>query len=925
MATMYMEYTIYSTDAAQIATWQASYPSGFYHCPSVAASLLGTPYATGPLGTKGITFNPPFSPGLHFWFPNDSGIAIDDTQESQTVPGQTDPFGATYPNGLFVWVGVFVLLGGGVAAGAAKVPRRRGIVGFEIPGQTGNTGELPSSGTNAISRDASRTPEGFGYAFRGSTVNDYQSNLPSVSLDNQGTNKQTWERLYVRPRVYPGADTQFWRCQSGSTGAGGEGALLALGSAGQLRGYTVNNASTTTLIGTGPTLTLNVWAKLDVLVKYTPHSPPPGTDVQLQVYVNGVLGLTISGVVNAANSGVRHGQSFLGNTLVSGGANTLELDVDDWVLADWPGVFDAGSALVILDPTGPDWLAGSHIAFSGASGLDASSSGWVGDYRIARQNPAARATATFTSSTALARLAVSIDAVANAFGQQGAVALAAALQASLDGGTLGWNITAAHAETLAAYVRSDSFASNLYRPSGIVGAPAPQATLPQDLTPIVAIATHPNNANAETIKHLGVAVEYVGAWGQEDAPTVSVSPMPAFLGVHNAPYVQSLWSRAVISPMGAVTVIAGTYTGNGTGQDITLPQPAHWWWVRPVGGENGGVHWWTSLYGAHRGLAGGQTEPSHLVQALIDGTGAGVLRVTGNDSQSNQNTITYQYIAVCDPAMRYVLNGAFAHASTVASSVNTLIDSGFTPTACFFFAERFTAVSATSQLWYKGPGHASDEASLLDAAKTTGVATLAAGSITSKTPLHVSTFPQTAFSAWRESDGSGATGVVVRLTSYVGDGTGARTISVNLGGRRPLFALVTPMNAQAWCRDPSHTGSNSHNAGLSSTLTTAITGGGIDQLLVGSTLNANGVTYSVFVLPGGTTACNSGWSCGGTFIPVPPAPPVSTIWLTPNPPVNSACSASLGTGSDSGGSAGCGAALSTGSDSGGSAGCQPIL
>jgi hypothetical protein len=82
-------------------------------------------------------------------------------------------------------------------------------------------------------------------------------------------------------------------------------------------------------------------------------------------------------------------------------------------------------------------------------------------------------------------------------------------------------------------------------------------------------------------------------------------------------------------------------------------------------------------------------------------------------------------------------------------------------------------------------------------------------------------------------------------------------------GRYPLFAIVIPNNAgDGYFRDPSHTGNNSQILTGSTTSTTAITGGTVDSIIVGSTLNTLGVTYEVFIILGDTT----GWN-NGTFYP----------------------------------------------------------
>jgi hypothetical protein len=90
-----------------------------------------------------------------------------------------------------------------------------------------------------------------------------------------------------------------------------------------------------------------------------------------------------------------------------------------------------------------------------------------------------------------------------------------------------------------------------------------------------------------------------------------------------------------------------------------------------------------------------------------------------------------------------------------------------------------------------------------------------------------------------------------------------------------MFAIIQASNGAALQRDPSHTGTTSVALNPQTVnASTGIVSGGIDQITVGSTLNANGITYNVFVLPGSIDAGNNGWSQNGEFEPVDPIVPV---------------------------------------------------
>jgi hypothetical protein len=137
---------------------------------------------------------------------------------------------------------------------------------------------------------------------------------------------------------------------------------------------------------------------------------------------------------------------------------------------------------------------------------------------------------------------------------------------------------------------------------------------------------------------------------------------------------------------------------------------------------------------------------------------------------------------------------------------------------------------------------------------------------------------QTTYSAWRTDDGSGA--VMVQITSYIGDGTGNRDISlIPVSLRYPGLAIVIPHSGATTTifRDPSHTGTNSGlMSGASNAVANAIIGGGIDTLQVGSALNANAVVYDVFVIPGSPLGWEQFDWCSNFEPPpiYPPPPPV---------------------------------------------------
>lgn len=362
------------------------------------------------------------------------------------------------------------------------------------------------------------------------------------------------------------------------------------------------------------------------------------------------------------------------------------------------------------------------------------------------------------------------------------------------------------------------------------------------------------------------------------------------VGYHNAPYPLTPWARRGTPPFSPVGIQTGTYTGNGASassfQEITFRFPVHFLMIRNATTGTSGAWWFSSMESMHRN--GERGTNTSIVDALIDPTFPSsppavdaqeqrtVIRIIGQDAETNTNGSTYNYIAFCDPAQRFAAAGVLNATNSSADIVTTLDNEAFTPDALFLQQEDL-AGGATMGLHYRGVGHATGNCSPLSATEIAG-ASYARGTITSKSALHVSALEQIAYIAFRKADGNNDPGQqrVLATTSYTGDGTASRTISLLMGGRRPVWALVVPHNAASLMRDASHTGTNSLQIPSTNNAATGITGGGIDSLSVGSALNANGIIYDVFVFPGDTTAGGSanGFSINGEFIPVAPDSPV---------------------------------------------------
>lgn len=868
----YAHAVIQHNDPLIVAAFQAAYPGGREGLSPVSAAVAYG--AGGPAGAY---------TGLPWIFVDYLPTGLDTTVANGTF---VDAVGDT---AYYVWVTFMTLAGPGVPEDPSPeaIMQRRFICGFELP-QGGEVNNAFGVQANMISRGSSRTPEGFGLAWRDRAQIVV---IPLTTLTGGGvsTFRGSWERLYVRCPRFPTANTVFWRARN--TANNNAGVSLVITPAGGVLIYNIDTLDASTLIATSSINLSNIWAKVDLVVEFS-----SGGDGRFRLWVNGVAAADV--VVAPASSGLGltgfHYSSEIFNTA---DGNDIEMDVDDWINAEVPLLF-----------TGLDWISGSHITQIKPIAYEAShSANWTGDFRVLIQNPPFRANAEITSTTSGARLAVETDAerlAARGAEQSGVAAMVVGIYSRHAGGVdgqVGYSIAGGADVLISASNETSGYtwSSILYRPSGMI--------TPDDIHPLVLLHTKGADTDLGRAKMLMATVEYLGAWGTVDQPA-GVEALPD-VGVHNAPYStpDGLFGGPGTPPYGQVTIQAGTYVGNDTGQDIDLAAPAHWYCVRRTD-LTSGARWWSSMIGTHAPILPKQIEADLMVQAYLDDAGGAHLRIAGSNTKANGAGLPYQYVIFSDPGMRFLLNGAFFHSNNLAGALNNLVDETFYAEAGFFFNEGVSDAGAVGGTgWYKGKGHAADRASQFSAAETAAVLTFGLGTVLSQTPIHIED-ESVAYSLWRTKDGPGGPdgpgtegcdpddddGCAVAITSYVGDGTASRDIAVALCDRFPLWAWVTPHNGGSYLRDPSHTGLNSSLAQLNGDGTTQIIGGGVNKITVGIDLNTTGIIYDVFVLPGGTTG-SGGWGVNGTYYPVTIAPPCGPEWpppiVPPDPPpaAGSAC------------------------------------
>jgi hypothetical protein len=755
---------------------------------------------------------------------------------------------------------------------------RRWIDGFENPTQ-GESGT--AAGTGGVSRDASRHVEGWGMALRS------QSETKTHTIIENGATASTesWERFYFRIRQLPNTTTNFFRTHGGTSSLAG--LILGITTDSKLTAFNCSSSDVRDLIGTTPTLEANRWYRCDVMLKY-------GTSAYARIYIDKSLAINggsfgTVGLGQAQN----HANSVLGDIDTQLPTTKLGLDLDDWRNAEVPAAL-----------TGLDWHNGSKIVRVIANDFGATNGTFVGDIQTTMQRPTddANGVAGLTSSTSEDRLELDVDVEALLRSQRGYVGVAAVYvsrygkRLGSGQGQIGYT-TNGGADVLTALTGESSTANH----RGVIYQPTPGEFWP-DLREMQLLYIKAADTDLATIYEFSAVAEVLGVWGPEDIADAAGTDMPVEYArrsrIHNAPYPASPWATSLAAPISPVAVVAGTYVGTGSGKDLTFNYPVTWLFIRRVSTLGPSTHWWTTKLAGKTGH-GELVTPDTPVDVGTDPTYAGSssaadpefryrVRIAGGRDQSNKSGDTYQYIAFCDPGMRFSMAGVLAHSRDAATKDTPLIDEDFLPEFGFFAFDEINGSTAAGD-FFKGMGHGAAVVSPLIATETVDAATFSLANIETQSALHDTAAPQVPFIVFRHDDGSEDEGIprVIRQFSFTGDGTASRVLSINLGERRPMWALVTPHDGASFFRDPSNTGTTSNliaTGSYSSNAATAIIAGGINSITVGVAANALGIVYDVLIFPGSEDAGENGWSTNGEFIPVAPDIAPGTQWDEQFPP-----------------------------------------
>jgi hypothetical protein len=889
----WLNFYIVLKDAKQAAQLQADHPNGVAMSP-IDAGIAYNCFFVGYSEAAPVPPSPWVSQIIWtpWWTDNKGHVFPTDQKEFDIHSGGFWGIGGTTTH--YRWLGTFQTAADpnrtGTGGTEGPIGRRRWIDGFELASMT----SVPGGVGLSVSRDASRHVGGLGLAFRGGAATF------AKALNLYGTPSSfahaSWERFYLRLRRAPTSTTPIiWRC-NGSPSAGA-GAALGVNPAGQLVLYASDSLGNYTLIAAVFTLDVwhpvtnpNAWHKVDLLLKYI---NPTGT---ASLFIDGfpVREMTGNGMGGTAHQSSQFGSS-------TNPANDLEIDIDDWMNSEIPGMVTA------IDPglfTGKDCVNGSKIVAIRPKGFASShnAAAWPGDFRVVLQQPFNNSTpmqalASTSSGSLLAVTTDDADVVDADKGSLGQAAVVVALMGNRNASPLSGQLGLT-ANGVTTMVNITEF--NTPQSQAMLKTASGGSTALEDFTPIELRRTKSSDGLNSFTYALGGMVELIGRWGKEDLPgwgntdeeqaAHDAITFPIPVGQHNAPYPHSPWALGGnAAPIAPFIVKLGTYVGNNTGQDLSFRAPVNWLWIRRVSGGSGTYQWWSTMLGSHQNLQ--EAIKPQMAQGLEDLSFAGsdtegqqqqyLLRLAGNDASMNAVGVTYQYIAVCDPGQRFMLNATVSHQTGEPAADYRLVSDGFTPRFTMLFTEGANSTT-TPRLYGKGPGSVIDGVTGFSTPAFTNAYAIGTGVITTLPTLHGVGEP-IALNFWRQADGNNdpAQAGALQIGTWTGDGSATRTIGLTPTGLRPTFVIVFADNGNGFWRDPSHTGTNSANsAGVDTP--NGITAGAVDSFTVGSTLNSNGVIYNYLVFFGSATACNNGWGCNGEYSPVEPVSPTDGPW--PDPP-----------------------------------------
>lgn len=333
--------------------------------------------------------------------------------------------------------------------------------------------------------------------------------------------------------------------------------------------------------------------------------------------------------------------------------------------------------------------------------------------------------------------------------------------------------------------------------------------------------------------------------GIQNASATGCTIGPMMLTVeHDTPYVAPTNTDFACALM--------TWTGNGTVQTIEFPdgmRPNFVWWWPDTDAASGG--YWHHAMDASQRIGSTSISGPTRAEFIFDGT---VAHLVGNEAGGvNVSGRVYRALVIAD-ATRRMLQGQAIYQNSNANydgrafTTSTREGTAWQPTFAFGVAQ---TPSTASNALSRSIGNTGDQSSF------TWLSSLAIAnwfeSFTASGFTLGNAWSATSPSAIVAMRSSFIGGAFLSMSTYVGDGTAARDITLEMPGYTPQWIYVQPTGTSGSTRimvTPDSTVGRNVEGGavVASTFLTR----GVNRMTVGLALNASGTTYFVFAVAEGT-------------------------------------------------------------------------
>ena len=342
-------------------------------------------------------------------------------------------------------------------------------------------------------------------------------------------------------------------------------------------------------------------------------------------------------------------------------------------------------------------------------------------------------------------------------------------------------------------------------------------------------------SSSGTVTQSGISIQQ-GAMAASSAGSVSQVGSQTSKAARAESSFGQMTALAEIAPVGLYAV-HGSYVGNGSSQEITLPGGQDWTpqliILKSDSTADGMVMWWTGMTSNRSNDVTAGTMPTTAITSVLAGS-----FFVGASALANSNGVTYRWVALYDPSSEYLRTGTYSGNSAADRDI-TIGWGSFAPDQVFVKRE------SVDQMQWLSSNHAANASQSL---------------VANNVANRIDQFGSNTFrvDGADEVNGTGLNYFWLALRDYTnvldaktwsGNSTDNRNITAGIAGT-PIFALIKANGATtaAAIRFGSHSGDSSNRVNLDSG-TNRIQSFSTGSLQVGTDASVNAAfTYNGFVV-----------------------------------------------------------------------------